>query len=80
MSHSQQGIFLSQNKYVVDLLKETGKLDCKPASTPIDPNHKLGEANDDVVVNREMYQRLVGRLIYLSHTWPDIAYAISVVS
>ena len=65
---------------MIDLLKETGKLDCKPVSTPIDPNHKLGEASDDVAVNLEMYQRLVGRFIYLSHTQHDIAYAVSVVS
>ena len=80
VAYSKHGIFLSQNKYVVDLLKETGKMGCKPASTPIDPNHKLGEASDDMAINREMYQRLVGKLIYLSHTGPDIAYAVSVVS
>jgi transposase InsO family protein len=80
VAHSRQGIFISQQKYVMDLLKETGKTACKPASTPIDPNLRLGMAEEDAAVDREMYQRLVGRLIYLSHTRPDIAYAVSVIS
>nr|KYP52584.1 hypothetical protein KK1_025538 [Cajanus cajan] len=53
---------------------------CKPASTPLEPNLKLGNAEEDVAVDKEMYQRLVGRLIYLSHTRPDIAYAVSLIS
>ncbi|KAL5825490.1 hypothetical protein ACOSQ3_021553 [Xanthoceras sorbifolium] len=80
VAHSREGIYLSQKKYVTDLLKETGQLGCKPATVPIEQNHRLGDAVDDVRVNRERYQRLVGRLIYLSHTRPDIAYAVSVVS
>ena len=52
---------------------------CKPTSTPIDPNHKLHKA-EDTIVNREMYQHLVGRLIYLSYTRPDIVYVTSVIS
>ena len=80
VAHSRQGIFISQQKYVTDLLKETGKTACKPASTPIDPNMKLGTAEEDAAVDREMFQRLVGKLIYLSHTRPDIAYAVSVIS
>ena len=80
VAHSRQGIFISQQKYVTDLLKETSKTACKPASTPIDPNLRLGMAEEDAAVDREMYQRLVGRLIYLSYTRPDIAYAVSVTS
>ncbi|CAL8088305.1 unnamed protein product [Prunus armeniaca] len=64
-------------KYVMDLLADTGMLDCKPVDTPIVENHKLGVYVDQVPTNRERYQRLVGRLIYLSLTRPDIAYAIS---
>lgn len=79
VAHSQHGIFISQQKYVTDLLKETGKLACKPASTPIEPNHKLSIAAENLPVDKEMYQRLVGKLIYLAHTRPDIAYAVSVV-
>ncbi|CAL9025926.1 unnamed protein product, partial [Prunus brigantina] len=67
-------------KYVLDLLTDTGMLDCKPAYTPIVQNHHLGEYPDQIPTNKERYQRLVGRLIYLSHTRPDIAYAVSVVS
>ena len=48
--------------------------------SPIEQNHKLCEAVEDAVVDRESYQRLVGKLIYLSHTRPDIAYAVGVVS
>jgi len=80
VAHSKTGIFISQQKYITDLLKETGKTSCKPASTPIDPNLKLGNTEEDTVVDKEMYQRLVGRLIYLSHTRPDVAFAVSLVS
>ncbi|KAL6351405.1 hypothetical protein AAG906_035197 [Vitis piasezkii] len=48
--------------------------------TPIIPNHKLGEYPNQVPTDKGRYQRLVGKLIYLSHTRSDIAYAVSVVS
>ena len=41
MARSSNGIFISQRKYVLDLLQETGMLGCKPGDTLIDPNHKL---------------------------------------
>ena len=54
-------------------------LGCKPVDTPIEVNHNLKE-NVGELVDTERYQRLVERLIYLSHTRPDIAYALSLVS
>jgi hypothetical protein len=54
-------------------------LGCRPANTPIDPNHRLKGGESDQV-DREWYQRLMGRLIYFSYTRPNISYAISVVS
>lgn len=80
VARSIQGISMSQRKYTLDLLAETGMLDCKPVDTPIEANHQLGMFPNQSPCDKGRYQRLVGRLIYLSHTRPDIAYAISVVS
>jgi Reverse transcriptase (RNA-dependent DNA polymerase) len=77
---SKQCISLSQRKYVLDLLTETGMLDCKPVDNPVVQNLKLGEFSSQELANKERYQRLVGKLIYLSHTRPDITYAVSLVS
>ena len=80
VARSKRGIVVSQRKYVLDLLKETGMLGCKPADTPMDTNTKLGIDNNGGPVDKGRYQRLVGKLIYLSHTRPDISFAVSVVS
>ena len=53
---------------------------CQPANTPIEEGLKLGVETDQVPVDKGRYQRLVGRLMYLSHTRPDLAYALSIVS
>ena len=80
MAHSKKGIFISQQKYITDLLKETGKTGCKPVNTLVDPNTKLGSVEEDIAVNKEMYQRLVCSLICLSHTRPYIVFVVSLVN
>ena len=65
---------------MLDLLTKTRMLDCKPTETPIEMNHRLGILPNQTPTNKGRYQLLVGRLIYLSQTRPDIAYAVSVVS
>ncbi|KAG6474154.1 hypothetical protein ZIOFF_068078 [Zingiber officinale] len=69
-------------KYVLNLLKETGKLGSRPASTPIEVNHDLTSSSGEDLTSLEKgtYQRLVEKLLYLSMTRPDITYAVSVVS
>ena len=47
--------------------------------TLIDPNKKLEELEDSCLVNKGRHQRLVEKLIYLSHTRPNIAFAVSFV-
>lgn len=79
VARSESGIVVSQRKYILNLLRDVSMRGCKPAETPMEPNIKLGlEGGKEV--DREQYQHLVGKLIYLSHTRPDIAFAVSVIS
>ena len=55
-------------------------LSCKPTNAPIDPNRKLGQTKLSASVDKGRYQHLVGKLIYLSHTHPDIAFVVSMVN
>ena len=73
VAQSNKGIVISQRKYILDLLNETGMFGCKPVDTPMDPNKKAKKGEDSSPVDKGRYQRLVGKLIYLSHTKPDIA-------
>ena len=73
------GIFLSQRKYVLDLLFEIGKFGVKPCSFPMVPGVYLtreGETFEDP----DRYRRLVRKLNYLIVTHPDIAHSVSIVS
>ena len=53
---------------------------CRPFEIPMEPNVKLGDSEKKIPIDTTRYQKLVGKLIYLSHTCPDIAFAVSVVS
>ena len=79
VARGEEGIVLSQRKYVLDLLKETGMLGCKPAVSPIDQRFMLS-ADAREPVDRERYQRLIGHLIYLCHTSHGITFTLSMVS
>lgn len=80
IGRSRNQISVSQRKYIIDLLKDTGMLNCKPIDTPMDPNVKLVTRGNETATDRGKYQRLVGKLIYLSHTRPDIGFSVSAVS
>ena len=77
---SRKGIFVSQRKYVLDLLKETEMLKCKLADTPMDHTNKLGTMEGSAPIDKGRYQRLVGKLVYLTHTRLNIGFSIGVVS
>ncbi|GMQ07330.1 hypothetical protein CsSME_00051556 [Camellia sinensis var. sinensis] len=80
VARSKDGILISQRKYMLDLLKETVMLGCKVCDTPLEPTQKLGDDEGRAAVDKGSYQRLVGKLIYLSHSRPDIVITVSVVS
>lgn len=77
---SKGGIFISQKKYNLDMLATTGSFDCMPADTSIVANHGFQMIEEEKLANRGKYQKMVGKLIYISHTRPDIAYEVGIVS
>lgn len=52
----------------------------KPLSFPMEQNHNLGKIKGLLLSQTDSYRRLVGRLIYLTITWPDLAYSVQVLS
>jgi len=73
------GIHLSQRKYVLDLLKDTGMLGCAPTPTLMLHNVKLSTKKGTPLGDAEStaYRRLIGRLIYLTNTRPDISFFVN---
>ncbi|CAA6663370.1 unnamed protein product [Spirodela intermedia] len=61
---------------VAHLREETGQLTCKPIVILVDINVKLEAGGDSPPVNKESFQRLIGKLIYLNHSKSDVAYAV----
>ncbi|XP_020272256.1 uncharacterized protein LOC109847439 [Asparagus officinalis] len=80
VDRTQEGKILCQQKYSKDLLKRFGMLECKPISTMMEPNAKMCAHEGKDLKYATMYQKLVGSLIYLTLTRPDISYAVSVMS
>ncbi|CAN6440880.1 unnamed protein product [Victoria cruziana] len=82
LARSKTGLILNQRKYTIDLQKETGKLGCRLVFTLIEANHKMSLKDGDRLdeEGKSRYQRLVGKLIYVTLTRPDITYAVNVVS
>ncbi|KAJ0937235.1 putative RNA-directed DNA polymerase [Helianthus annuus] len=81
--YDKSGICLNQRKYCLDLLAEFGYLGCKPVGTPIELSHVINkdlEDKQEVLVEITGYQKLIGKLIYLSLTRPDICYAVQFLS
>ena len=73
-------LVLNQRKYVLDMLEETGLLGCKPRSSPIDSKPCFWDSTSPLLADVETYRRLVGKLIYLTVTRPDIAYTVALLS
>ena len=80
VAQSNSGVVISQRKYTLDILADTRMLDCKPIDTPMDPNVKLVPGPGELLRDPRRYQQLVGKLNYLTITWSDISFPVSVVS
>ncbi|CAH9069453.1 unnamed protein product [Cuscuta europaea] len=80
VARNSTGIFLCQRKYVLDILAETGLTGARPVSFPMIQNHKLQSDTGPNFSDPERYRRLVGKLIYLTLTRPDISYYVHILS
>ena len=74
---SSDGIFICQH---LDILNRLKMQDCKPVSTPISTGVKLGKDEDSKKVDDSMYRSLIGSLLYLTASSPDILFVVSFLS
>eukprot|EP00253_Pinus_taeda_P018682 PITA_18682 len=80
ISQDATGIKLSQAKYAWDLLERFCMNDCKPTPTPFLSRVRLEDGGDTPLVDNTLYRKLVGSLLYLTHSRPDLSYAVGAVS
>ena len=80
VTSSSDGYYLSQAKYAYDLLSKAGITDNKTVSTPLEYNAKLTLLDGEPISDATRYRQLVGSLIYLTVTRPDISHAVGMVS
>jgi hypothetical protein len=77
---TNEGIFLSQSKYACDLLLRFHMDDCKPTPSPFQSGVKLTSTCTSPEVDATLYRQLVGSLLYLTHTRPDLSFFVGLVA
>ncbi|CAL1397608.1 unnamed protein product [Linum trigynum] len=77
---NDQGIYLSQHKYIKEILEKFRLSACNFVRNPIAPGIKLTKAGDGVPVNPTEYKQLIGSLLYVTVTRPDIMYVVCLLS
>ncbi|GJZ36400.1 putative ribonuclease H-like domain-containing protein [Tanacetum coccineum] len=76
VKQKEDGIFISQDKYVTEILKKFGFTDVKIASTPMETNKPLLKDADGEDVDVHLYRSMIGSLMYLTSSRPDIMFAV----
>ncbi|XP_057250059.1 uncharacterized mitochondrial protein AtMg00810-like [Beta vulgaris subsp. vulgaris] len=80
VTRSNSGILLNHRKYILDLLSSTKMENCKVAPFPFPKGLKLSTIEGPALVDFEIYRRVVGKLLYLNMTRPDISYDVQQLS
>ena len=80
IARNSTGIPICQRKYALDILATTGMLACKPSSVPMDPVVHLTKESGVLLTDARPYRELIGRLLYLTITRPDITFAVNNLS
>jgi hypothetical protein len=73
-------IFLNQGKYVAEILKRFDMLECKSMNTPMETKLKLLVNTSSELIDAMLYRQIIGSLMYLMNTIPDICFAVNTLS
>jgi hypothetical protein len=73
---SNQGIFISQTKYIIEMLKRFGMEDCKPVITPMQTSCKLSKDDDSKSTDQRQYRSMIGILLYVTASRPDVMQVV----
>jgi hypothetical protein len=71
-----QGIFISQTKYIIEMLKRFGMEYCKPVITPMQTNCKLRKNDDSKSTDQRKYRSMIGNLLYVTTSKQDVMQAV----
>jgi hypothetical protein len=77
---SLEKIFLNQGKYTVEMLNRFDMLECKAMNTPMETNLKLLVDTSSELVDATLYRHIIGSLMYLTNTRPDICFVVSTLN
>jgi len=80
IARSSSGISVSQRKYALEILEDSNLLASKPTQFPMEQNLKLSRDDGVLISDPTVFRRLIGRLLYLTITRPDLAYSVQTLS
>ena len=75
-----QGIFISQTKYIREMLKRFGMEDCKPVTTPMQTSCELSKDDDSKSTDQRQYRSMIGSLLYVTTSRPDVMQVVGQVA
>jgi hypothetical protein len=77
---SNQGIFISQNNHIIETLNRFGMEYCKPVTTPMKTSCKLSKDDDSNSIDRGKYRSMIGSLLYVTTSRPNVMQAVGQVA
>jgi hypothetical protein len=80
ISQLDEGIFISQTKYIKEMLKKFGMEDCKPVSTPMVTSCKLRKDDESKEADQRLYRSMIGSLLYVTASRPNVMQAVGQVA
>lgn len=80
IQRNKNGIYITQSKYMKEILKKFGVEDSKPVGTPMCTGLKLTKDDDSKEVDQTLYRSMIEKLQYVVHARPDITLAVGIVA